>query len=108
MLYSTEFNTSDKHLQFHEAYADKVAIEQRAAAYEKHLSDFSSSALMVISSATAVANAAMSTELPVLPSKTVKASEHYVVHPKGVHTNAECVEQKDASNNSSLYSRSFN
>jgi len=43
-----------------------------------------------------VAYAAVSTELPVLSSKTVRASEHCVVHPKGVHTNEDCVEQKDA------------
>ncbi len=42
--------------------------------------------------ATAVA---VSTELPVISSKTIKASEHCVVHPKGVHTNEDYVEQKD-------------
>ncbi len=65
MLHSTEFDSWDKHLQFHGAYADMVAIEQSAAAYEKHLSAFSSTPLTVIPAATAVANAAVSTELPV-------------------------------------------
>ncbi len=54
MLHSTEFDTWEKHLQFHGAYAEMLAIEQNAAAYEKHLSAFGSTALTVIPQTTAV------------------------------------------------------
>ncbi len=87
MLHSSEFDTWNKHPHFHGAYADMVAIEQSRAAYDKHLSAFSSTALIFFLAVTAVANAAVSSELPVISSKTVRESEHCVVHPKVVHAN---------------------
>jgi hypothetical protein len=89
---SSEFNTWDKHLTFHETRSQDSAMESSSRSYDAYLIELG----IFDAPKQPVANATVSmTSAADINESNIGGNKQCLVHPNGDHTNSACYKQKE-------------
>jgi hypothetical protein len=92
MLNGTQFNTWEKHLNFHATLSQHDAVQSSAQMYDAFLKSLgkSSSTTLVIANAASLTN-----DISAINETSIAGHKPCLIHTSGKHTNDECYKQKD-------------
>ncbi len=96
MLNDTQFNTWEKHLNFHATLSQDNAVQSSAQMYDAFLKT-----LGTLSRTTA---ASLTNEISVINETSIAGHKPCLIHTSGKQTNNKCFKQKDIRANSDMTS----
>ena len=101
MLNGTQFNTWEKHLNFHATLSQDNAVQSSAQLYDAFLKTLgtSSSTTLVVANAASLTN-----DISAINETSIAGHKPCLIHTSGKHTNDECFKQKDIRANSDMTS----
>jgi hypothetical protein len=101
MLNGTQFNTWEKHLNFHATLSQDNAVQSSAQLYDAFLKTLgtSSSTTLVVANAASLTN-----DISAINETSIAGHKPCVIHTSGKHNNDDCFKQKDIRANSDMTS----